>query len=104
MKKFISLALLLLVGCATRTYTSTATDGSVMEVKSSVFLVWGQLAGFQATKSGVTVTTHASGTEAEKLGPIITAISEGVARGMAAQAAPGAMRYQLVPVDPVPPF
>lgn len=88
----------LLSGCATRTYTRTAPDGSQLTVSSTVFMTFGRLAGFSATDKGVAVAAHEGGTEAEKLGPLIEAISAGVARGLVAQGGAPTLHLRGAPV------
>lgn len=68
-------------GCANRSYELTSTDGSSLKVKSWTFLTWGRLSSFSATKTGVRVGANETGTEAEKLAPLIEAAAAGAARG-----------------------
>lgn len=80
--KLLPLFILLLTGCAVRTYEGADAKGQPVKLRSVTFLSWGQMNRISVGPSGLKVGSISEGTEIEKLAPLVGAVAEGVAKGM----------------------
>lgn len=81
MKKLLPLLALLalLPGCGVRRFTQNP-DGS-RELRSATFMLWGKVNEVQMTEKTFKLGSASSGTEAEKLAPLVEAIVKGAVAG-----------------------
>lgn len=72
----------LCTGCASRIYETTAQDGTKVRIRSTTFLVFGQVQGLDANGKGVKIGAGQSQTEAEKIAPILESVMAGAVKGL----------------------